>query len=83
MVVFETGAQPTITALDRSTVMCLGGANIGPRIIWWNLVASDQQKIEEAKADWAALGGRFTLPPGDDQEFIPLPDGPKPPERMS
>jgi redox-sensitive bicupin YhaK (pirin superfamily) len=86
MVVFETGGQPIITALDQSTVMCLGGANIGSRIIWWNLVASDQQKIEEAKADWANIhgaNGRFTLPPTDDQEFIPLPEEPKPPERMS
>jgi hypothetical protein len=85
MVIFAPLGRPKITALQRSTVMCLGGAPVGPRIIWWNLVASSQDKIEDAKADWASLGraGRFNLPPGDDREFIPLPQEPKPPERMS
>mgnify|MGYP001555721790 CR=1 FL=1 len=45
-------------------------------------VMSRQDRIEQAKADWKA--GRMSLPPGDDVEFIPLPeDPPKPPERMS
>jgi redox-sensitive bicupin YhaK (pirin superfamily) len=85
MVVFEHGAQPTITALTQSTVMALGGANIGQRIIWWNLVASSQDKIQRAKQDWANFQAseRFHLPPGDDQEFIPLPVEEKPAERMS
>jgi hypothetical protein len=65
--------------------MALGGANIGERIIWWNLVASSQDKIERAKNDWAHFQAseRFSLPPGDDEEFIPLPVEEKPPERMS
>ena len=85
MLVFETGAQPTITALTQSTVMALGGASVGPRLIWWNLVASSQDKIERAKNDWANFQAseRFSLPPGDDQEFIPLPVEEKPPEPMS
>ena len=28
--------------------------------------------IEQARADWRA--GRFELPPGDDEEWIPLPE---------
>ena len=85
MLVFEPGARPTITAQSQATVMALGGAGVGPRIIWWNLVASDQDKIERAKNDWANFraGERFHLPPEDDQEFIPLPVEEKPPERMS
>jgi len=52
------------------------GQGNGPRFIWWNLVSSRLERIEQAKADWTA--GRMALPPGDDQEFIPLPDDPPP-----
>jgi redox-sensitive bicupin YhaK (pirin superfamily) len=85
MVVFEPQAQPTVTALTQATVMALGGASVGPRLIWWNLVASSQDKIERAKRDWANFqaSDRFSLPPQDDQEFIPLPVEEKPPEPMS
>jgi redox-sensitive bicupin YhaK (pirin superfamily) len=58
-------------------LIVLGGETLnGPRYIWWNFVASSREKIEAAKADWAAgdwAEGRFRLPPGDDAEFIPLP----------
>lgn len=39
-------------------------------------MASSEEKIAAAKAAWAEgdwAHGRFTLPPGDDAEFIPLP----------
>lgn len=48
----------------------LGGENDGPRRLWWNFVASDAERLEQAKADWTA--GRFGLPDGE-TEFIPLP----------
>jgi redox-sensitive bicupin YhaK (pirin superfamily) len=59
-------------------LMLLGGETLeGPRYIWWNFVASSKERIEEAKEDWARGNWqdnpRFQLPPGDDQEFIPLP----------
>jgi len=45
-------------------------------------VSSRQDRIEQAKADWQS--GRIHLPLNDDQEFIPLPEDPKPaPEPMS
>jgi redox-sensitive bicupin YhaK (pirin superfamily) len=81
MAVYAAGGTPVVHALQPSTVIALGGANIGPRFIYWNLVSSSRERIEQAKADWAA--GRMALPPGDDQEFIPLPDEPRPPEPMS
>ena len=77
MAVFEAGSDPLIVADTEATVMLLGGEPIGHRFIWWNLVSHSLDRIEEAKADWAA--GRFPLPPQDDQEFIPLPDTPMPP----
>ncbi|HEY0102200.1 MAG TPA: pirin family protein [Brevundimonas sp.] len=78
MVVLEPNAEPTVKALQPSSVMVLGGEPVGPRIIWWNFVHSRQERIDQAKADWKA--GRMTLPSEDDLEFIPLPDVPSTPE---
>jgi redox-sensitive bicupin YhaK (pirin superfamily) len=77
MAVFSKESQPVLTARAKSTVAALGGEPVGRRFIWWNLVSSSQERIEQAKADWAA--GRMPLPPGDDREFIPLPDDPPTP----
>ncbi len=75
MLVFADGGEPAITAeYAPARVMLLGGSNIGPRFIWWNLVSSRSERIEQAKADWQA--GRMALPPDDNREFIPLPDDP-------
>ncbi len=78
MMVFRPGDAITVTAgTQGARLMALGGETMnGPRHIWWNFVASSKERIEEAKAAWAAgdwQQGRFQLPPGDDQEFIPLP----------
>ena len=45
----------------------------GPRYLFWNFVASSPERIEQAKDDWRA--GRFGRVPGDEHEFIPLPQG--------
>ena len=58
---------------ERCRLTLLGGAAMdGPRHIWWNFVSSRKDRIEQAKADWKL--GRFDSVPGDDKEFIPLPD---------
>jgi hypothetical protein len=44
----------------------------GPRHIWWNFVSSRKERIEQAKAEWKE--GRFSIVPGDETEFIPLPE---------
>lgn len=74
MLVFAEGGEPVVTAATTARLMLLGGANIGPRFIWWNLVSSRQDRIEQAKADWRA--GRMALPLDDHAEFIPLPEDP-------
>jgi hypothetical protein len=75
LLVFAEGGEPVVTAEDGpARLMLLGGANIGPRFIWWNLVSSRQERIEQAKADWKS--GRMSLPPDDNGEFIPLPEDP-------
>ena len=54
--------------------MVIGGAPFEEkRHIWWNFVASDRAAIEDAKARWRER--RFPAIPGDDEEFVPLPDG--------
>ncbi|MFK8250420.1 pirin family protein [Ancylobacter terrae] len=72
MLVFGAADDPVMVAREASTVMLLGGEPLGERFIWWNFVSSRKERIEQAKADWKA--GRIALPPGDDHEFIPLPE---------
>ena len=79
MVVLADGPA-TLTAGPRGArVLLLGGAVAdGPRHIWWNFVASSKDRIDAAKEAWAKgdwEGGMFSLPPDDDDEFIPAPDG--------
>jgi redox-sensitive bicupin YhaK (pirin superfamily) len=76
LLVFTPNDDPTLKAREATTLMLLGGEPLGPRHIWWNFVSSREERIEQAKADWQA--GRFKLPLHDDQEFIPLPETPKP-----
>jgi hypothetical protein len=73
MIVLDAHEKQMITAHGAARVMLLGGAALdGPRHLWWNFVSSSKERIERAKADWKA--GRFGKIPGDDVEFIPLPD---------
>ncbi|MEG1453429.1 pirin family protein, partial [Brevundimonas sp.] len=72
MVVLSAQAEPTVTALQPSSVMVMGGEPLGERLIWWNFVSSSKDRMEQAKADWKA--GRMKLPVDDNQEFIPLPE---------
>ena len=77
MAVVRKGSTAVVEATEPSHVALLGGAPVGPRVIWWNFVASSRERIEAAKAAWRAgdfAHGRFRLPPGDEDEFIPLPE---------
>jgi len=71
MAVAAGGGPLSLQATSESRVMVIGGAPVGRRHIWWNLVSSSRERIEQAKEDWKA--GRFAMVPGDD-EFIPLPE---------
>ncbi|MEO0823452.1 MAG: pirin family protein [Pseudomonadota bacterium] len=78
MLVFRPGDAIALKALEPARVMILGGETFpGPRYIWWNFVASSQERIDVAKEAWRAgdwQNGRFHLPPDDNAEHIPLPD---------
>jgi redox-sensitive bicupin YhaK (pirin superfamily) len=62
-----------LAARGPARLMLLGGAKLaGERHIWWNFVSSSEVRIERAKADWHE--GHFPKVPGDETEFIPLPE---------
>ena len=74
MMIFDAGEHARITAVtDARVMMLLGGAPLdGERHVWWNFVASSRDRLQKAKDDWKAM--RFGTIPGDDKEFIPLPE---------
>ena len=78
MMVFRPGDKITVAAgAQGARLMALGGATMnGPYHVWWNFVASSQERIEHAKEQWRAANwgkGLFDLPADDRDEFIPLP----------
>jgi redox-sensitive bicupin YhaK (pirin superfamily) len=73
LLILRPGDPIAVTAASEARVVLVGGAAMdGPRHIWWNFVSSRKERIEQAKADWKQK--RFDTVPGDDAEFIPLPE---------
>jgi len=71
MAVFEPGSRVHLQARGAAHAMLLGGERFpSPRFIWWNFVASSQDRIAHAKRRWS--NGEFAQVPGE-TEFIPLP----------
>jgi redox-sensitive bicupin YhaK (pirin superfamily) len=87
LLLFSRGTDPLLLAVEKSTLMLLGGEPLGDRFIWWNFVSSRRERIEQAKADWKE--GRILLPPNDNEVFVPLPEdkskpaGMPPPQALS
>ena len=74
--VLKPGHQARLTSSAGARMMLMGGAAFTTqRYVFWNFVSSSRDRINRAKEEWKAL--RFPLIPGDDQEFIPLPEVPK------
>jgi len=73
--IVRPGHHPRLSSGRGGRLMLMGGeAFATPRHVFWNFVSSSRDRIDQAKEDWKAL--RFPLIPGDDQEFIPLPEVP-------
>ena len=72
MAVLKPDTQATIQAHGEARIAIIGGERLSERHIEWNFVSSSKARIEQAKADWKS--GRFPTIPGDDKEFIPLPE---------
>ena len=72
--------RPGVAATLRSdrggrVMLCGGEAFATPRHVWWNFVSSSRERINQAKEEWKA--GSFPKVPGDDKEWIPIPEVPK------
>jgi hypothetical protein len=75
LTILKPGVPMMLTANSHARVMLLGGEDFKtPRHVWWNFVSSSCDRIHQAKADWKA--GNFPKVPGDDVEFIPIPEVP-------
>ncbi|MGN6848108.1 MAG: pirin family protein [Sphingomicrobium sp.] len=73
--VLRPGHEARLTSATGGRAMLLGGQAFATRrYVFWNFVSSSRDRINQAKADWKEQ--RFGLIPGDDQEFIPLPEVP-------
>ena len=71
LAVLAPGVKVRLRANGEARAMLLGGNRFPtPRYIWWNFVASSQERIERAKKRWASR--EFPPVPGE-TEFIPLP----------
>lgn len=72
--VLKPGEAMTLASRGGGRAMLLGGEAFSTRRhVWWNFVSSSRERIEQAKQDW--VEGNFPKVPGDNEEFIPLPDG--------
>lgn len=72
LIVLRPGTDVTLRATAPTRLLLLGGAAAdGPRHIWWNLVSSRKDRIEQARDDWKH--GRFPDIPNE-TEHIPLPE---------
>jgi len=73
--ILRPGHVARLSSASGARLMLMGGqAFTTRRYVFWNFVSSSRDRINQAKEDWKAL--RFDLIPGDDQEYIPLPEKP-------
>ena len=73
--VLQPGVAMTLKSATGGRVMLCGGeAFTTERYVWWNFVSSRKDRIDQAKADWKA--GRFGKVPGDENEWILIPEVP-------
>jgi redox-sensitive bicupin YhaK (pirin superfamily) len=73
--VLRPGHEARLSSARGGRAMLLGGEAFATRrYVFWNFVSSSRDRINQAKEDWKAQ--RFDLIPGDDEEFIPLPEVP-------
>ena len=74
--VLAPGHEARLSSSSEARAMLMGGqAFSSRRYVFWNFVSSSRDRINQAKQDWKAM--RFPLIPGDDQEYIPIPEVPK------
>ncbi|MEO3432212.1 pirin family protein [Inquilinus sp. CAU 1745] len=71
LLVLRPGDAIDVRAEAETRLLIFGGEPLdGPRRLWWNFVARDKDRIEQAKEDWRE--GRFGAVP-EETEALPLP----------
>lgn len=76
LTVLVPGVSMKLASQSGGRVMLLGGEAIATkRHVWWNFVSSSRDRINQAKQDWNE--GNFPKVPGDEKEWIPIPEQPK------
>ncbi len=77
LAVREEGASPTLVAASSARVVLVGGAHLDgvrtrqPRLLDWNFVSSDRERLEAARERW--IRREFPTIPGDSEERVPHP----------
>lgn len=72
LVILKPQHEIVVKGSEQSQFMLFGGEPMeSARYIWWNFVSSRLERIAQAKEEWAQ--GKFDSVPGDEAEFIPLP----------
>jgi redox-sensitive bicupin YhaK (pirin superfamily) len=71
LAVLPVGVDADVVSSGPARLMVLGGRSVGPRLIWWNYVASSQELIDDAKQRWRDQ--RFPLVPDDHHRWTPQP----------
>ena len=65
-----------LDARTAARAFVIGGERLAePRQLWWNFVATSDERIDRARQAWLAYGEMPFARVPDDPEFIPLPDG--------
>lgn len=72
MAVLTDAPDIVLEATTDARIAIIGGQRLGKRFIDWNFVSSRKERIDQARQDWKE--GRFPKVPGDELEFIPLPE---------
>ena len=73
MLVLKGEKNVVVHAERAARIVLVGGAPLdGERHVDWNFVSSSKERIARARRDWKE--GRFPKVPGDEVEFIPLPE---------
>lgn len=72
MAIYDGARDIVMTAALDAKVVIIGGNALSERYIYWNFVSSREDRLEQARDDWR--NKRFGTVPGDEVEFIPLPD---------
>lgn len=69
LALFSPEPNLKVTALEDTTLVLIGGAPLGKRYVWWNLVASRRELIDRGKQEWRE--GKYPIPGEHERTRLP------------